>query len=110
MRSPAWNRILRPTSSRSRAVTRLLLLQTITTAGFFISSCSGSLPNPTRDISSAEAILELGTAVVQLREDNAVLQAQIDSLRVSMVYQDSIIRQLAVLSNVTMRPPSISVP
>jgi hypothetical protein len=54
--------------------------------------------------------MELGTAVVQLREDNAVLQAQIDSLRESMVYQDSIIRQLAVLSNVTMRPPSVSIP
>ena len=86
------------------------MLQTIATAGFFITSCSGSLPNPSRDISSAEAILEMGTAIVQLREDNAVLQAQIDSLRESMVYQDSIIRQLAVLSNVSMRPPSVSVP
>jgi hypothetical protein len=54
--------------------------------------------------------MELGTAVVQLREDNSVLQAQIDSLRESMAYQDSIIRQLAVLSNVTVRPPSPSVP
>ena len=54
--------------------------------------------------------MELGTAVVQLREDNAVLQAQIDSLRFVLVYQDSIIRQLAVLSNVTMRPPSLSTP
>jgi hypothetical protein len=86
------------------------MLQTIAIAGFFMSSCTGSLPNPSRDISSAEAIMELGTAVVQLREDNAVLQAQIDSLRESMVYQDSIIRQLAVLSNVTMRPPSVSIP
>ena len=110
MRSPSWNRILRPASPRARAVTRLLLLQTIATAGFFITSCSGSLPNPTNDISSAEAILELGNALSQLREDNANLQAQIDSLRESMVYQDSIIRQLAVLSNITMRPPTVSVP
>jgi len=55
-------------------------------------------------------MLELGNAVSQLREDNALLQAQIDSLRESMAYQDTIIRQLAVLSNVTMRPPTISVP
>src|SRR6187455_71802 len=110
MRLSPWNRIQRPNSPRARAVMRLLLLQTIATAGFFITSCSGSLPNPSRDISSAEAILDLGTAVVQLREDNAVLQAQIDSLRESVVYQDSIIRQLAVLSNVTVRPPSLSTP
>ena len=110
MRLSPWNRIQRPNSPRARAVMRLLLLQTIATAGFAITSCSGSLPNPSRDISSAEAILDLGTAVVQLREDNAVLQAQIDSLRESVVYQDSIIRQLAVLSNVTVRPPSLSTP
>jgi len=55
-------------------------------------------------------MLELGNAVSQIREDNALLQAQIDSLRESMAYQDTIIRQLAVLSNVTMRPPTISVP
>ena len=101
---------MRPLGPKQRAVTRLLLLQTIATAGFFIASCSGSLPNPTRDISSAEALLELGNAVAQLREDNALLQAQIDSLRESMAYQDTIIRQLAVLSNVSMRPPTISVP
>ena len=54
--------------------------------------------------------MDLGTAVVQLREDNAVLHAQIDSLRFAMLYQDSIIRQLAVLSNVSVRPPSLSTP
>ncbi len=87
-----------------------MMLQTIATAGFFVTSCSGSLPNPSRDLSSAEAILDLGTAVVQLREDNAMLQAQIDSLRFALVYQDSILRQLAVLSNVSVRPPSLSFP
>jgi hypothetical protein len=55
-------------------------------------------------------VLDLGTALVQVREDNAMLQAQIDSLRGALAYQDTIVRQLAALSNVTMRPPISSYP
>lgn len=55
-------------------------------------------------------MLDLQNAVVQMREDNANFQAQIDALRSTVAYQDTIIRQLAALSNVSVRPPSLSVP
>jgi hypothetical protein len=86
------------------------MLQTIAIAGFFVSSCSGGMPNPNRDISSGQAILDLGSAVFELREENALLQAQIDSLRGTVAYQDTILRQLATLSNVSVRPSPLSVP
>lgn len=55
-------------------------------------------------------MLDLSNAMTQLRDENAQLQAQIDSLRFAVAYQDTIIRQLATLSNVSMRPPTSSVP
>jgi hypothetical protein len=54
--------------------------------------------------------MDLGAAVSQLREDNALLQAQIDSLREVTAYQDTIVRQLANLANVAIRPPASSTP
>ena len=54
--------------------------------------------------------MDLGTAVSQLREDNALLQAQIDSLREVSAYQDTIVRQLANLANVAIRPSASSTP
>lgn len=55
-------------------------------------------------------MMDLGNAMGQLRDDNALLQAQIDSLREVVAYQDSIVRQLAALSNVPMRPAPPPVP
>lgn len=102
-RGPHWR-------LRTRAIKRIVTLQTIAMLGFAISGCSGVVPTPGTDISSAQAILDLGAAFGQLREENAMLQAQIDSLQAVVVYQDSIVRQLAALSNVSMRPPAPSVP
>lgn len=54
--------------------------------------------------------MQLTAAVLDLRQDNAMLQDQIDSLRMNLAYQDTVLRQLANLSNVSMRPPTPSVP
>ncbi len=54
--------------------------------------------------------MDLESAVLQMREDNSLLQAQIDSLRDVTAYQDTILRQLAALSNVSVRSPSSMVP
>lgn len=89
---------------------RIVALQTIAVATFFGSACTGSVPMPSSDISSGQAIIDLGNALGQLREDNALLQADLDSLRAVVAYQDSIVRQLAALSNVSMRSPSVVVP
>ncbi len=95
---------------RRRALARLVMLTTIATAGMLATSCSFSLPTPSANVASAQAILDLESAVLQLREDHALLQAQIDSLRDVSAYQDTILRQLATLSNVAVRPPSATVP
>ncbi len=54
--------------------------------------------------------MDLGNAMGQLREENALLQADIDSLRGAVAYQDSIVRQLAAMSNLSMRPASAPFP
>ena len=105
--SPSRNR---KSPVRARAIARLLTLQTIATLGIFIAGCKGGVPNPNNELSSGQLMLDLQNAVVQMREDNANFQAQIDSLHSTVAYQDTIIRQLAALSNVSVRPPSLSVP
>ncbi|MCC6433276.1 MAG: hypothetical protein IT354_20380 [Gemmatimonadaceae bacterium] len=94
----------------SLVLRRFLVLQTIALATFLSSACTGSVPMPSSDISSGQAIIDLGNALGQLREDNALLQADLDSLRAVVAYQDSIVRQLAALSNVSMRPSPAVVP
>ena len=74
-----------------------------------LAGCSG-VPSTAASISTSEALMDLGTAVSQLREDNALLQAQIDSLREVSAYQDTIVRQLANLANVAIRPSASSTP
>jgi hypothetical protein len=48
--------------------------------------------------------------MVQFREDNALLQAQIDSLRGALAYQDTILRQVAAGAGIQMRAPSVPIP
>ena len=74
-----------------------------------LAGCTG-VPSTAASISTSEALMDLGTAVSQLREDNALLQAQIDSLREVSAYQDTIVRQLANLANVAIRPSASSTP
>ena len=53
--------------------------------------------------------MDLGSLVFQLREENALLQTQTDSLRGAIAYQDTILRQIALTSGVSMRsylPPA----
>jgi hypothetical protein len=82
----------------------------IAVTSFLLASCSGSVPMPSSDVSSGQAIMDLGNAMGQLREENALLQADIDSLRGVVAYQDSIVRQLAAMSNLSMRPASAPFP
>ena len=50
---------------------------------------------PSADTGAAEAIVELGDAVNSLRQDNALLQSQIDSLRTQVARQDTLIARLS---------------
>ena len=63
----------------------------------FIAGCT---PNREQDISTAQTLIELGDAVNDLRQDNATLQQQIDSLRLVVARQDTVVRQVANLAGV----------
>ncbi len=72
-------------------------------ASAVLAACSGGIPTPTSELSSGQAVLDLGTMVGDLREENAMLQAEIDSLRGAVAYQDTILRQLAAGVGLNMR-------
>ncbi len=82
---------------------RIALLFTIA-AAIGIASCgSGGMPSTNSELNSGQAVMDLGMLVGQLREENAMLQGQIDSLRSAVAYQDTIVRQLAAGAGVSMR-------
>lgn len=71
-----------------------------------ILACAGCAPN-TGGANEAlgQNIVELGDAISALRQDNAALQEQIDSLRRQVARQDTVIRQLANLAGVPVPVP-----
>ncbi len=73
-------------------------------------ACSTVVPTPTSDLASGQALVDLNAQLAQFREDNALLQAQIDSLRGALAYQDTILRQVAAGAGVPMRPPAVPIP
>jgi prefoldin subunit 5 len=48
----------------------------------------------------SEQIIQLGDGLNDLRQDTAALQQQVDSLRLVVAKQDTVIRQLANLAGV----------
>lgn len=74
---------------------RLSLLLSIT----LLASCR----DPRAEANIAEAMMQVGTEVSALRQDYAVLQSQVDSLRGVVARQDTIIARLASLANVPIQ-------
>jgi hypothetical protein len=62
-----------------------------------LASCFGAQET---DIQQAEALLELGDALNDVRTQIGDMQSQMDSLRLVVAKQDTIIRQLANLAGV----------
>lgn len=56
--------------------------------------------SPTGDPAVAEAINEIGHELGMLRDENAQLQFQVDSLRGALARQDTLLRQVANLTGV----------
>ena len=59
-------------------------------------------PATRADIAISEQIIQLGDGLNDLRQENAILQQQFDSLSVVVAKQDSVIRQLANLAGVPL--------
>jgi ABC-type phosphate transport system auxiliary subunit len=69
-------------------------------AGLLLSSCR----DPRAEANIAEAMMQVGTEMSALRQDYAVLQNQVDSLRAAVARQDTLLVRLATLANVPLPP------
>jgi len=74
-----------------RAVSMLVL-------SIMLTAC----PASRADVAISEQIIQLGDGLNDLRQDNAVLQQQVDSLSLIVARQDSVIRQLANLAGMPL--------
>lgn len=83
---------------------------TVAVVGAALAGCQGGLPSPGSDANTGQALLDVADGMVTLREENAMMQAQIDSLRGVVAYQDSVVRQLAAIAGVAMRPQAMVIP
>jgi hypothetical protein len=63
--------------------------------------CS-ACPASRADIAMSEQIIQLGDGLNDLRQENAVLQQQVDSLSVVVAKQDTVLRQLANLAGIPL--------
>ena len=59
-------------------------------------------PATKADIAMGEQTVQIGDGLNDLRQDNAALQQQVDSLRLVVAKQDTVIRQLANLAGVPL--------
>jgi hypothetical protein len=63
----------------------------------FAAAC---LPPTEQDLQVAQALVEMGDAMAEVRQTTGFLQEQVDSLRWVVARQDTLIRQLANLAGV----------
>ena len=63
--------------------------------------CS-ACPASRADVAMSEQMIQLGDGMNDLRQDTAALQQQVDSLRLVVAKQDTLIHQLANLAGVPL--------
>ena len=67
-----------------------------------VGACMSS---PPADVTAGQTLIELSDAMNALRQDNAILQAELDSLRTVVARQDTLVRRLAELAGVPVPAP-----
>jgi hypothetical protein len=78
-------------------------LPLLVVASATLGSCSG--PRISGDTTVAETLIDMSDALLALREETALLQGQVDSLREQMARQDTVLRRLASMAGVPMSGP-----
>jgi hypothetical protein len=63
---------------------------------------TGCLRNPAADAAAAQAITDMADQLGAIQQDNAALQSQVDSLRMVVARQDTVLRRLANMAGVPM--------
>lgn len=71
-------------------------------AALLLGAASGCIGNPAADAATAEALNEIGNELGMLRDENAQLQYQVDSLRGVVAQQDTVLRRIANLSGMPL--------
>ena len=82
---------------RQRLVARLSIVIVVLVA----AACA---PDTTAGINTAQALVELGDALNAVREEQSILQTQVDSLREVVARQDTVLRQVANIAGVPVPP------
>lgn len=83
-----------------RTSPRLAVVAVVLTA-IAVTACP---PDPVAQADAAQLITEMSEAIAQLQQDNAALQAQVDSLRIVAARQDTLIARLAAVTGVPIPP------
>ncbi len=68
-----------------------------------VATLSGCLRNPAADAAAAQALTDLADQLGAIRQENASLQDQVDSLRLVVARQDTVLRRLANMAGVDVR-------
>ena len=58
-------------------------------------------PTMSGDTTLAETVLDMSDVLVAVREETALLQAQVDSLREQVARQDTLVRRLAAMAGIS---------
>ncbi len=63
----------------------------------------GQLSNPTADVELQQSMYDLQDLIMGMQEQTAELQAQVDSLRIVVAQQDTLVRQMAGMAGLRTR-------
>jgi hypothetical protein len=85
-----------PSRPRSTRRSPTLLMLCVLVASGLLASCR----DPRAEANIAEAMVQVGTEISAMRQDYAMLQNQVDSLRGVVARQDTIITRLASQANI----------
>jgi hypothetical protein len=72
---------------------------------FVLTLAVAACPSSPADVNTAQQLTDIADAMNALRHDNAILQDQIDSLRVVAARQDTIISRLAAHAGIPIPAP-----
>lgn len=75
-----------------------ILRRTVVVGLAALAACGG--PVTSGDTTLAETIINMSDALVSVREETALLQAQVDSLREQVARQDTVLRRLSSMAGI----------
>lgn len=79
-----------------RRRTRLLAFPSLALAGWVLGGLA--CVDPSAQQNTSQALVDIGDQLNAFRQDNAVLQQQVDSLSVVVARQDTLLRRLATMA------------